>query len=161
MTESSWIPFIIFGNSHSNDTSVLSEKILDGIFCGLETQISYEKSGRNALELRVVGTLLSLLSLFFGLSLFNVEVSAHVFASVVGNCLVKSFLGGELNKSHSFGSTGVSVGKEFGLRTLGELVKEFDDIVLGSIVGKSGDSGFEDLVVCLNWNLLRGLFLNL
>lgn len=108
VTKSSGISVLVFGNSGSSATSALAEEILKSVFLGVEAQVSNEKSGGNSLEMGV-SSLLGILSVFSALGLFDVEVSSHVFASIVGDSLVKGFLVGELNESHSFGSACVSV----------------------------------------------------
>lgn len=61
------------------------------------------------------GLLLSLVegwSFLSGLGLFDVQPSAHVFAFVVGNCLVHVLFVEEFNETHSLGSSSGSVSQE-------------------------------------------------
>jgi hypothetical protein len=96
------------------------------------------------------GSSIELLSLLSSLGLFDVQVTAHMFATVVGNSLVQRVLGSKFHKTHTFGSTSVSVGKEIHRQHFAESIEERFDVRRLSIVGKARHTHFEFLTILLD-----------
>lgn len=156
MSETSAVSVLVLSDSAPGKTSALAEHLLQSGLHSLEAQVADEDGLRHSSQVGVasgvLGSLIELLSLFSGLGLLDVQISAHVFDSVVGHSLVHSLLVVELHEAQSFGSAGVSVGEKIDTGGLGESVEEVQNILLRSIVRKSRHS---DLVLAGSLELFR------
>jgi hypothetical protein len=85
-------------------------------------------------------------SFFSLLGLFDVQITAHVLASVLGDGGVNGSLVSHFDEGHSFGTSGVTVGQKVAADDSAELTEESFDVVLLGVVRETRDTEFENFI---------------
>jgi hypothetical protein len=134
MAESSAVSFLILCHTAANYAVDLAEGFLQSLFIGLETQVANKERRRHACQMLIPHVSAVLLSLFARLRLLNVQVAAHVLASIVGDGFFHIGLSGEFDKCQTFGSSCFAVHQKVRGCNLANLSEELFDILFGSLV---------------------------
>lgn len=85
-------------------------------------------------------------SFFSLLGLFDVQITAHVLASVLGDGGVNGSLVSHFDEGHSFGTSGVTVGQKVAADDSAELTEESFDVVLLGVVRETRNTEFENFI---------------
>ena len=134
MAESSAVSFLILCHTATNYAIDLAKGFLQSLFVGLETQVANKERRRHACQMLIPHVSAVLLSLFARLRLLDVQVAAHVLASIVGDGFVHISLGREFDKSQTFRSSCFAVHQKVCGCNLANLSEELFDILFGSLV---------------------------